>query len=100
MHSLRFGRPVVVSVDFDGRVSIRSLMDVHRFLTDWPPSRRTSVYATAQRACQAAREGHLTADQARRAFIEFARVHDILWLDTNEVNNERAIDLRPFTSDI
>jgi len=87
-------------VDFDARVLIRSLMDVHRFLTDWPPSRRTSVYSTAQRACQAAREGHLTADQARRAFIEFAKVHDILWPDTNDVELQRAIDLRPFTSDI
>ena len=81
MHSIKFEKPVSITVGFDGRLEVRSLMDMHRFLIDWPPSRRTSIYATAVRACEAARQGHLTAEQARRSFIEFAKVHDILWPD-------------------
>lgn len=91
MHSLRFQQPVTLSVDFDGKIEIRSLMDMHRFLTEWPPSRRTSVYSTALRACEAARQGHLTAEQARRSLVEFAKVHDILWLDVDPVVARRAL---------
>lgn len=79
MQSLKFDNPVSVTLDFETKVDVRSLMDMHRFLTDWPPSRRTSVYTTAVRACEAARQGYLTTEQARRAFVEFAKVHSILW---------------------
>ena len=85
MHSLKFETPVAVSVGFDTKIDIRTLMDMHRFLTDWPPSRRTSVYSTAVRACEAARQGYLTAEQARRSLVEFARVNDILWPDMDAV---------------
>jgi hypothetical protein len=79
MNSLTFDSPVWVSLDWETPVQIRTLGDMHRFLTDWPPSRRTTGFATAQRACDAAREGLLTAEQARRAFESFAKVHGILW---------------------
>jgi len=82
MHNLRFERPVAVSVGFDSKIVIRNLMDMHRFLVDWAPSRRTSFYSAAARACEAARQGHLTAEQAKRSFTEFAKAHDILWPDT------------------
>jgi len=91
MHSLKFQQPVLVAIDFGAKVDIRSVLDMHRFLTDWPPSRRTSVYSTAVRACQAAREGHLTVEQARRAFVEFAKVHDILWFDMEPAIAQMAV---------
>ena len=81
MHSLKFEKPVAVSVGFDSKIVVRK-RDMHRFLIDWAPSRRTSFYSTAARACEAARQGHLTAEQAKRSFMEFAKVHDILWPDT------------------
>lgn len=90
MHSMRFDKPVSVTVGLNGTLEIHSLMDMHRFLTDWPPTRRTSVYETAVRACQAAHQGHLTADQARRAFVEFAKLHDILWPDMDSVIADAA----------
>lgn len=95
MHSFRFDKPVSVSVGFEGKLDVHTLMDMHRFLTDWPPSRRTSVYSTTVRACEAARQGHLTAEQARRSFIEFAKVHDILWPDTDALIAAEARRSRP-----
>ena len=73
-----FAIPVTVSTDWETHQEIRSLMDMHRFLQDWPPSRQTSTYSTAVRACEAARLGHLTPEQAKRAFISFAKCHHIL----------------------
>lgn len=83
MHSIKFEKPVSVSVGDDEKLEVRSLMDMDRFLAKWPPSRRTSVYATAVRACEAARQGYLTTEQARRSFVEFAKIHDILWPDVD-----------------
>ena len=81
MNTLTFETPVAVDVGMGTRVEIKTLMEMKRFLTDWPPSRRTSVYATAVRACEAARHGQLSAEQARRAFESFAKCHQILWPD-------------------
>lgn len=91
MHSTTFDNPVCVSVGFGSKLEVSSLMGIHQFLTDWPPSRRTSVYSTAVRACEAARHGQLTAEQARRAFIEFAKIHDILWPEVDPVVAEMAM---------
>lgn len=91
MQSTTFETPVSVSIGFGSRLEINSLMGIHQFLTDWPPSRRTSVYSTAVRACEAARQGHLTPEQARRAFAEFAKVHDILWPEIDAAVAEMAM---------
>jgi len=91
MQSLKFDKPVSVSIGFGSKLEVNSLMGIHQFLTDWPPSRRTSVYSTAVRACEAARQGQLTAEQARRAFIEFAKVHDILWPEIDPVVADMAM---------
>lgn len=90
MNTLKFQIPVAVSVGLGTRLEIRSLMDMHRFLQDWPQSRRTSIYSTAWRACEAARLGHLTPEQARRAFVGFAKCHDILWPDMDGLIAEAA----------
>lgn len=83
MHSIKFEKPVSVTVSFDEKLEVRSLIDADRFLAHWPISRRTSVYATAVHACEAARQGYLPTEQARRCFVEFAKIHDILWSDVD-----------------
>jgi|APEBP8051073178_1049388.scaffolds.fasta_scaffold00834_11 hypothetical protein len=95
MHNLKFEEPVSLYVGMGGKLEVRSVMDMHRYLTDFPISRRSSVYSTAVRACEAARQGHLTADQARRCFVQFAKVHDLLWPEVDAVIADRALGARP-----
>lgn len=95
MNSITFETPVAVSVGMGSRLEIRTLMEMHRFLQDWPPSRRTSVYSTAIRACEAARQGHLTAEQARRAFESFAKCHQILWPEMSAMIADQALHGTP-----
>ncbi|MGC4026572.1 MAG: DUF982 domain-containing protein [Mesorhizobium sp.] len=91
MNSITFETPVAVDAGFGARVEIRTLMDMQRFLTDWPPSRRTSVYSTAVWACEAARHGQLTAEQAKRAFESFAKCHQILWPDIDAIIADQTL---------
>ena len=85
MNNQSFETPVAVEVGMGSKLEIRNLADIHQFLIDWPPSRRGPVHSTAIRACDAARIGHLTTEQARRAFVEFAKCHQILWPDIDAV---------------
>lgn len=86
-----FSSPVAVMIGLGAKREVCSLREMHEFLTDWPPSRRTDVYRTAVRACAAARGGHLTVEQARRAFVEFARISGILWPDMDGVIANAAL---------
>lgn len=86
-----FSSPVAVMIGLGAKREVRSIKDMHEFLTDWPPSRRTDVHRTAVRACAAVRDGHLTVEQARRAFIEFARISGILWPDMDGVIADAAL---------
>ena len=71
--------PVSVSIGPGHTVNVCTLFSMHQFLQGWPASRRTPIYETALRACVAAREGRLTAEQARQAFVEFAKSHKVLF---------------------
>jgi hypothetical protein len=73
--------PIGVSVGLGFKHEITSLDDIQGFLDEWAPSRRGPMYATAYKACRAARDGILTVDQAARAFHAFARSASILWND-------------------
>ncbi|MBX3597148.1 MAG: DUF982 domain-containing protein [Rhizobiaceae bacterium] len=95
MNDLAFEKPVAVTAGLGTRLEVRNLMDMHRFLLDWPPSRRTSVYSTAVRACEAARMGHLTAEQARRAFESFAKCHQVLWPEVEPLIANHALRNAP-----
>lgn len=94
MNSMTFETPISVDAGLATRVEIRTLMDMQRFLTDWPPSRRTSIYSTAVRACEAARHGQLTAEQARRAFESFAKSHQILWPEFDTIVAGQALYMK------
>ena len=86
-----FEIPVTVSVEWGTHQEIRSLMDMHQFLQDWPPSRRSPTYSTAVRACDAARQDQLTPQQAKSAFMGFAKCHKILWPEVDSAITRRAM---------
>jgi hypothetical protein len=78
MESTHFDKPVFVK---DGKHLVREITciyDALEFLTDWPKARRGSIYETAARACQAARDGRMSIEGARSALIGFARSAGIL----------------------
>jgi hypothetical protein len=86
----RFFSPVTVSVGLNMPREVTSLREAWEFLTDWPQSRRGPVHATALRACSAAMAGNLSTENARRAFVGFAKVYGIL--------DEDAVPIAPWTS--
>ena len=43
-------------------------------LNQWPKPQRGPVYSCAVRSCNAASAGQMTTDQARKAFVGFARL--------------------------
>jgi hypothetical protein len=85
MDDMPFHAPVAIAVGAGFKREIASLAEMENFLKEWPPARRGQVYATALRACGAARVGHLTVDQARRAFVSFAEAAGIGWTGINPV---------------
>jgi hypothetical protein len=85
MDDLRLQIPVAIAVGAGFRRDIATLAEMHNFLKEWPQARRGNVYETALRACEMARAGHLTIDQARRAFTAFAQTAGIAWTGIDPV---------------
>ncbi|UVK37824.1 DUF982 domain-containing protein [Mesorhizobium sp. AR10] len=85
MDEMLFHAPVAIAVGAGFKRDIASLAQMQNFLKEWPPARRGPIHATALRACDAARAGHLTTDQARRAFMSFAEAAGILWTGVDPV---------------
>lgn len=85
MDDMLFHAPVAIAVGAGFKREIASLAEMRNFLKEWSPARRGPVYETAVRTCNAARAGHLTADQARRAFISFAKVTGMMWTGVDPV---------------
>lgn len=78
MNDKLFHAPVAVSVGLGFKQEIASVSEMHRFLTDWFPSRRGPLYDTAVKACDAAARGYITMEQARRAFVSFLEAAGVL----------------------
>ena len=72
-----FYKPVAVSSGHGNKRDIRTLSEMHEFLSGWPCVRVNLSYEVARRACSAARAGHLTVEQARRALATFAQSPDL-----------------------
>jgi hypothetical protein len=68
-----FYKPVAVTAGQGNQRHISSLSEMHDFLAGWPCVRFSPSYEVARRACSAARAGHLTVEQARRALATFAQ---------------------------
>lgn len=82
MRKMPFFMPVCVSSpDQPAGHDIEDLEEALRFLRDWPPERRGPVYQAAYNACIAARDGHLTVEEARKSLSGFARITGILKKD-------------------
>jgi uncharacterized protein DUF982 len=85
MDDMRLQIPVAIAVGAGFRRDIATLAEMQNFLTEWPQARRGKIYDTALRACEMARAGHLTREQARRAFTAFAEAAGIAWTGTDPV---------------
>lgn len=85
MDDMRLQIPVAIAVGAGFKRDIATLAEMQNFLQEWPQARRGNIYATAFRACDAARAGHLTKDQARRAFIAFTEAAGIAWTGIDPV---------------
>mgnify|MGYP001125239784 CR=1 FL=1 len=57
---------------------IDKVIDALTFLRQWPVGRRGPVYYSAHNCCAAAMTGEMTAEQARRSFVGFARITRLL----------------------
>lgn len=76
-----FFEPVCLLSDDPEGTDIFDLDQALHFLRSWPSNRRGPVYQAAYNACIAARDGHLTVEEARRSVSGFARITGILKKD-------------------
>jgi len=79
MDDMRLQIPVAIAVGAGFKRDITTLAEMQNFLKEWPQARRGKIYDTTLRACEMARAGHLTKDQARRAFATFVDAAGIAW---------------------
>ena len=85
MDDIRFPIPVAIAVGAGFKREIATLAEMQNFLKEWPQARRGKIFVIALRACEMARAGHLTKDQARRAFAAFAQTAGIAWTGIDPV---------------
>jgi hypothetical protein len=85
MDDMRLQNPVAIAVGAGFKRDIATLAEMQNFLKEWPQARRGKIYEMALRACEMARAGHLTKDQARRAFTAFAETAGIAWTSIDPV---------------
>ena len=85
MDDMRLQNPVTIAVGAGFRRDITTLAEMQNFLQEWPHTRRSKIYETALRACEMARTGNLTKDQARRAFAAFTEAAGITWTGIDPV---------------
>ena len=94
MGDMPFHAPVAIAVGAGFKREIASLAETENFLKEWPLDRRGPIYDTAFKACDAARAGHLTADQARQAFASFTEAAGITWTGVDPVTALRRAKTR------
>lgn len=97
MDRLQFFMPVrIVSVTDQPVEEIYSVTQALDFLISWPRGRQGPVYQTALNACLAASVEEIATEDARKAFMSFARITNILAKDApNAVILTSDGDLRP-----
>jgi hypothetical protein len=57
---------------------IESVAEALTFLREWPIGRRGPVYRCAFNCCAAAMAAQMTAEEARKSFLGFARITGLL----------------------
>lgn len=91
MHDQMFFTTVAVSAGLGLRREIASLSEMHEFLTEWEPSRRSISYDAAVAAVEAARAGDISVAAARDAFITFANTAGILWPEAQPIISVKPV---------
>jgi hypothetical protein len=86
--------PVAIAVGAGFKREIASLTEMQNFLKEWPLASRGPSYASALRACEAARAGEIDLDTARQAFLIFARKAGIEWTGADPVAMLREARIR------
>src|SRR3954452_16563861 len=94
MDDMPFHAPVAIAVGAGFKREIASLAEMENFLAEWSPARRGRVYAAAVKACDAARSGRLSAEQARRALVIFVETAGIAWSGVDPVTVLRRANRR------
>lgn len=84
-----FREPVTILVGLGFPAEVRTVMDAHRHLAEWPASMRDTAYSMALKACRAALRGEIEAETARGLFAAFAEKHDLLAPETSAIAASR-----------
>ncbi|WP_244619981.1 DUF982 domain-containing protein [Mesorhizobium sp. NFR06] len=85
---------MAIAVGAGFKREIASLTAMQNFLKEWPLASRGESYCLAVRACEAARAGDIDLDQARQAFVLFARKAGIEWTGADPVAVLREAKIR------
>jgi hypothetical protein len=80
-----FETAVTVVVGLGYPAKIQAVRDAYVLLEEWPTSRRDAAHAVALKACRAALSGLIEAETARGMFVAFARKHNLLAHEPQEV---------------
>ncbi|MET3597141.1 hypothetical protein ABID26_006565 [Mesorhizobium shonense] len=96
MTGLAFLAPVQVKTT-NAIHDINSVREALVFLNQWPKVRRGPVYSCAVRSCNAAIAGQMTTEQARQAFVSFARIAGVL--AKSDFSPLAGVDQKPSVSE-
>ncbi|OHV88664.1 hypothetical protein ORS3428_18365 [Mesorhizobium sp. ORS 3428] len=86
--------PVAIAVGAGFKREIASLAAMQNFLKEWPLAMRGECYCAAVQACEAARADETELEEARQAFLSFARKAGILWTGVDPVTALREAKIR------
>lgn len=75
---MRLHRPVTVTVGLSGSRDLLTIDDLLEFLDQSPPARRGPIRAKVRQLCLAAMAQEVSPEEAREAFVAFARVMNVL----------------------
>ncbi|SFI92569.1 DUF982 domain-containing protein [Aerobium aerolatum] len=76
MHKLSL--PVTVAVGLSGSRDLCTIEDLLDFLDEWPPARRGPIREEVRRMCLAVYASEASSDDARDAFVAYARLLNVL----------------------
>lgn len=74
----RLPLPVTVAVGLSGSRDLCTIDDILDFLDEWPPARRGPIRESVRRLCLAVHANEVTVEEAREAFVAFARLMNVL----------------------
>jgi hypothetical protein len=99
MDRLQFFMPVRIVAESDELVTeIYSVDQALDFLQAWPVGRQGPVHRTALKACTAAMVDQVSAEDARRSFMAFARMTGLMAKDaTIPPTLDPDVWMRPLT---